>query len=493
VPESPAPASASPPLAAWPAWRLQAAYASGEVTPVEAIESVLRVARSRGQALGAFASVFDDAARTQASLAFRGRSTGTPGRCKLLGLPLSIKDDLFTAGLVTSGGSRAFAGHVPQDEGPAVARARGQGAVVFAKTNLSELSMLLEPGSPLHGPCRNPWDVACIAGASSSGAAASVAAGIGPLALATDTGGSIRYPAALCGVLGFAPSGGRVPRYGNFGVNHALCAIGPIARTTHDAALLLAAISGADASDPSTWAWSRPIRPPAEAAAMLNGSKEGMTFRASRRSLRVAWMDRADLPDDDRVLRVVEHSAKAVCRDLGWTLRAAPFAPDADADGFSAFGLLSDCDRLGLMQAGRHLGDAQVAALSPATRARLERAAEHSGSAYARALEVRRRYMARLWPLFRQVDLLMACTVGHVAPPASGAQAVGASAVARLWWTNFAGAPAATLPAGFVDGLPVGLHIAARPGADGFLLAACTAVEHALAPGPYGFACAPMA
>lgn len=465
-------------LAAWPAWRLQAAYASGEASPVDVVDAVLRSAQSRGPALGAFASVFADEAREQALRALKGPAAGSHAR-KLDGIPLSIKDDLFTAGLRTSGGSRAFASHVPQAEGAAVGRARGHGAVVFGKTNLSELSMLLEPGSPLHGPCRNPWNDDRIAGASSGGAAAAVAAGIGPLALATDTGGSIRYPAALCGVLGFAPSGGRVPRYGNFGVNHALCTIGPVARTTRDIALLLSAISGADASDPSTWHWPHPLRAPAK--------------RASAKPLRVAWAERPDLTGDDRVLRTVEESARALCRDLGWTLSAAPLAPGADGEGFAAFGVLSDCDRLGLMQAAGHLDDCRLAAMSAGVQARLRRAGTHTGVDYARALEVRRRFMASLWPLFRQVDLLMSCTVGHVAGTPSQAQAIGSAAVSRLWWTNFAGAPAATLPVGFVDGLPVGLQIAARPGADALLLSACAHVELALAPGPGGFACAPAA
>ena len=469
-----------PDLADWPAWRLLAAYENGDLTPAEALDAVLAAARSRGRALGAFTSVFDEDARA-AVARLPGPSAARPGSAGLQGVPLSVKDDLFTAGLRTSGGSRAFAEHVPSGEGPAVARARGAGAVVFAKTNLSELSMLLEPGSPLYGLCRNPWRADRIAGASSCGAAAAIAAGIGPLALATDTGGSIRYPAALCGVFGFAPSGGRVPRYGNFGVNHMLCAIGPMARSTRDASLLLSAISGADPSDPATWPWPQPLKP--------------LTTQRQTRvaHLRVAWAERPDLPSDARVLQRVEQTAQALCRDLGWPFTAAPFAPDADAEGQAAFGVLSDCDRLGLMQAAGHLDDARLAAMSSAVQARLARARAHSGSAYALALETRRLFMARGWPLFRQVDLLMSCTLGHVAPPPARSQAVGSDAMSRLWWSNFAGAPAATLPVGFVDGLPVGLHVAARPGADGRLLSACAELERALAPGWGGFSCAPRA
>src|SRR5213076_1915413 len=149
--------------------------------------------------------------------------------------------------LLTTGGSRLFADHVPEEDAVSVERLKGAGAIILGKTNTSEFGHKAVTDNPLFGITRNPWNPALTPGGSSGGAAAAVASGCGPLALGTDGGGSIRIPAAFCGVYGFKPSYGRVPEGRGFpggfaGVSH----VGPITRTVRDAALVLDVIAGGD-------------------------------------------------------------------------------------------------------------------------------------------------------------------------------------------------------------------------------------------------------
>jgi Asp-tRNA(Asn)/Glu-tRNA(Gln) amidotransferase A subunit family amidase len=345
---------------------------------------------------------------------------------------------------------------------------------VFGKTNLSELAMSFAHGSSLAGPCRNPWDPRRSAGASSSGSACAVAAGIGPISIATDTGGSIRYPAALCGVVGFSPSSGRVPRHGNFGVNHFLVSIGVVARSVRDAANVLGVMSGPDPSDPSTLPYTAIDAAPFE-------RPELPVLRVGR--VRGYAASFCPAPAITALMEQALHLA----REAGWSIAPVDFVVD---EAFDAFEVISDCDRLALMCSEGTLTEERERLMSPAVVTRLKRARTRSGVDYARALEVRRKLQGRVDRLFEQFDLVVSPTVAAIAPLLHESGRVASDEQPpcdALWWTNLVGCPAASLPIGCVEGLPSAMHLVARPGADELLLVACGQLERELGYWDSGF------
>ena len=198
----------------------------------------------------------------------------------LAGVPVAIKDNLCTAGLRTTASSRMLESYVPPYDATAVARLEGAGAVVVGKTNCDEFAMGSSNENSAFGPVHNPWALDRIPGGTSGGSTAAVAARLTPLALGSDTGGSIRQPAALCGVVGLKPTYGRVSRYGLIAHASSLDQIGPITRTVRDAAIALQVLAGADAAD----ATSAP-EPVPDYAAALTGDIRGVRVGVPRRLL----------------------------------------------------------------------------------------------------------------------------------------------------------------------------------------------------------------
>jgi aspartyl-tRNA(Asn)/glutamyl-tRNA(Gln) amidotransferase subunit A len=227
---------------------LGAAFRAGQASPVEATEACLAQIAARDPELHAFITVTAEAARAQARTATDELGRGQD-RGPLHGVPIALKDLIDTAGIRTTGGSALFEDHVPTRDATVVRWLRDAGAVVVGKLNLHELAY---GGSGVIGhfpPTRNPRNPAYICGGSSSGSAAAVAAGMCFAALGTDTAGSIRVPAALCGIVGFKPSYGLVPLRGVFPLAWSYDYCGPMTRSVYDAALVLEAIAGYDADD----------------------------------------------------------------------------------------------------------------------------------------------------------------------------------------------------------------------------------------------------
>jgi aspartyl-tRNA(Asn)/glutamyl-tRNA(Gln) amidotransferase subunit A len=222
--------------------------AAGEVTAAAVTDACLAGIAARDGALGAYLAIAADAARAEAAEVDRTRAAGKPLGA-LAGVPISIKDLIVTRGLATTAASKILAGWIPPYDAHVVARLRDAGAVIVGKTNCDEFGMGSSTEHSAFHQTRNPWDVARVPGGSSGGSAVAVAAELCAASLGTDTGGSIRQPAALCGIVGVKPTYGRVSRYGAIAYASSLDQVGPMARTVEDAAAVLEVIAGHDARD----------------------------------------------------------------------------------------------------------------------------------------------------------------------------------------------------------------------------------------------------
>jgi aspartyl-tRNA(Asn)/glutamyl-tRNA(Gln) amidotransferase subunit A len=222
--------------------------ASGQVSAVQIADAFLTAFRQREPKLNAFLSLDADAVLQQAAAVDAKRQAGQP-LGKLAGIPVALKDVLCTKGTPTTCGSRMLSHFVPPYDAHVVERLRAADAVLFGKTNMDEFAMGSSTENSAFQITRNPWNTTCIPGGSSGGSAAAVAGCQTPLALATDTGGSIRQPAAFCGIVGLKPTYGRVSRYGLVAFASSLDQIGPVAHDLTDLAVLLEVISGHDPRD----------------------------------------------------------------------------------------------------------------------------------------------------------------------------------------------------------------------------------------------------
>jgi aspartyl-tRNA(Asn)/glutamyl-tRNA(Gln) amidotransferase subunit A len=224
----------------------------GEISSVELTESVLERIAAVEDKVGAFLSLQADVALAMARLADERRATGEDQ--PLLGIPLALKDILITQGVPTTAGSRILEGFTPPFDGTAVAKLRAAGAVFVGKTNMDEFAMGSSTEFSGYHVTRNPWDLARVPGGSSGGSGAAVAAQEALAALGTDTGGSVRLPAAYCGVVGLKPTYGRVSRYGVIAFGSSLDQVGPLTKDVEDAAILLGCIAGHDPRDATSLA-----------------------------------------------------------------------------------------------------------------------------------------------------------------------------------------------------------------------------------------------
>src|SRR6266403_5371305 len=246
--------------------------ASKAVSPVEVVRAQLERITALDGTLRAYLTVCDEAALAAARAAegalVAGRSMGP-----LHGVPIALKDLYDTAGVRTTGGSTILADRVPEADATVVRRLREAGAIVLGKLHMVEFADGPEGLNAHHGSPRNPWDAAVerMPGGSSSGSGVAVAAGLAPAALGSDTGGSIRIPASLCGITGLKPTYGRVSRAGVLPLAWSMDHVGPMARTAADCALVLGAMAGYDPADPTT-----SVLPVPDYLAALTGDVKGL-------------------------------------------------------------------------------------------------------------------------------------------------------------------------------------------------------------------------
>ncbi|MGY0489541.1 amidase [Streptomyces sp. WG-D5] len=451
------------------ATELLAAYDSGELSPVEATTSVLDRIEAADGRFNAFCLVDRDGALAQARASEerrrRGESLGL-----LDGVPTSIKDLMLTKGHPTLRGSLSVSPDRDWDEdAPCVARMRQQGAVFVGKTTTPEFGWKGVTDNPLTGITRNPWDPSTTAGGSSGGSSAAVAAGMAPLSVGTDGGGSVRIPAAFCGIFGMKPTYGRIPLYpaSPFGT---LAHAGPMTRTVEDAALLMDVLTGFDSRD-----WSALDAP--------RGSYRGAVAEAvaegSLRGLRIAYAPTlAGAPVDPQVAERVAAVARLLA-DLGADVEEAD---PGFSDPVEAYHTLWFS---GAAKVVEHLSAEQFARLDPGLQEVCREGAAKSALDYLGAVDTRMALGVRMGRFHETYDLLLTPAVPITAFEA-GAE-VPAGSGHRRWtgWTpftypfNLTQQPASTVPCGLTDaGLPVGAQLVAARHADELVLRA-SAILHA--------------
>ena len=484
-----------------------AAVAAGERTARSVVEDCLdRIAERDGE-IGAFNLVLADEAladadRIDAAVA-RGESAGP-----LAGVPVALKDNLCTRGIPTTCSSRMLEGWRPPYSATVVERLRAAGAVIVGKTNLDEFAMGSSTENSAFGPTRNPHDTSRVPGGSSGGSAAAVAAGFALLALGSDTGGSIRQPAALCGVVGMKPTYGRVSRYGLVAFASSLDQIGPIGASVADAAACYEAIAGHDPLDSTSI--DRPLDP---VAAVLADGVEGLRVGVlaelcgggQREEAQVAGGIEASLLGGvegvaDDVLSKVESAAKAL-EEAGAEVRTVS-VPSAVL-GLSAYYLIAPAEassnlaRYDGVRYGLRVDAANAAEMNVATRtagfgAEVKRrimlgtyalSAGYYDAFYGKALRVRTLMLREFAAAYEDVDILLCPT----AP--TTAFALGAKTADPLLMylndvctipSNLTGHPAISVPFGRGDdGLPVGVQIMGPALSERLIFRVAAALERA--------------
>jgi aspartyl-tRNA(Asn)/glutamyl-tRNA(Gln) amidotransferase subunit A len=418
---------------------------AGKVSPVELVRACLRRIEMQNPVLNAFITVTAESALREARDAEAEMRRGE-WRGPLHGIPVAIKDMIDTAGVRTTGASAVYLDRIPSADAAVVSRLRRAGAILLGKLNMQEFAI---GGSsvPSHfGPVRNPWDTSRIAGGSSGGSAAAVAAGLCFAALGTDTGGSVRQPAALCGVVGLKPTYGRVSNLGVLPLAPSLDHVGPLTRNVEDCATVLEAIAGYERRDISSERRPLKLRPwPSSVAGMRIGVPRAFFYDGLHPA----------------VQRAVETALAALC-DLGAHIEEVPLEVSTDRTVFQAEAYAAHAELIAA-RPGRYL---------PETLAKLRRGASVDTLAYMRARLDLAQQRRRIAELFTRIDGLATPTVPVPAPrlldyPQTFDEVLAWEAASMLRNTrpfNGLGIPTVTVPCGRTDeNLPIGLQVAAAP------------------------------
>jgi Asp-tRNA(Asn)/Glu-tRNA(Gln) amidotransferase A subunit family amidase len=441
---------------------LSAALRRRVLSALDALEAVLERADRIDGPLNPFAVRLDDRARHAARAADAALARGEGG--PLCGIPLSIKDSHWLAGVTSASGSRALADFVPQETSAAVERLEAAGGVIFAKTTTSEFCYFGITESPLNGRTSNPWDTSRTPGGSSGGAAAAVAAGAGPLALGGDGGGSIRIPAAFCGLVGFKPTFGLVPREPCSPAWKSLVSYGPLALTVADARAMLLAMVGMHARD--------------RHSLDANGLDAAVP---DPRELRIAVTeDLGFAPVDDDVRRAFRATVAKLEAAGATLIEDTPGLPSS----VQTWSAIATAD-------ARHAdGEPDRALVGDDAREFIGYGAHVTTAEYVQANTARERIHRAYVELFARTgaSVLLTPALGCEAfeHGATHPQAIGETPIDPPWldWcgflydANLAGLPACAVPVGLGDDhLPVSVQLLGMRGHDGAVLAAAEAVE----------------
>ncbi|MGH9098179.1 MAG: Asp-tRNA(Asn)/Glu-tRNA(Gln) amidotransferase subunit GatA [Acidimicrobiales bacterium] len=467
------------------AFEVAAAVRGGETRALDVLEGYLAAIDARDREVHAFNLVTVEAAREAAMAVDQAVAAGEdPGL--LAGVPVALKDNMCTRGVPTTCSSRILDGWRPPYDATVVRRLREAGAVMVGKTNMDEFAMGSSTENSAFGPTRNPNDTSRVPGGSSGGSAAAVAAGFAPVALGSDTGGSIRQPAALCGVVGMKPTYGTVSRYGLVAFASSLDQIGPFATTVADAALVFEVIGGHDPADSTSL-----DRPAPRVLSVLDEGIQGLTVGVLTEFL--------DGVDADVVART--RQAADACAAAGAGVEEIS-VPEVRL-GLSAYYLIAPAEassnlaRYDGVRYGLRVDAEDTTAMNTATRsagfgAEVKRrimlgtyalSAGYKDAYYDQALRVRTKIIEGFDRAYRRCDVLL----GPTAP--STAFSIGAKSSDPMSMylsdvctipSNLAGHPAISTPFGTGDdGLPIGVQLLAPALAENTLLRAAAVIEAA--------------
>ena len=437
-----------------------------EVSPVEATQAVVDRAEKFDRQLNSFITLLRDEALTQARAAEQEIGAGRY-RGPLHGIPFAVGDLYYTKGIRTTAGSKILSDFNPAYDATVIAKLRDAGAILIGKLNMHEFATGATNASSLIGACNNPWDTLRVSGGASGGSAAAVAAGLCFGALGSDTGGSIRIPAALCGIVGLKPTYGRVSRYGVFPLSWSLDHVGPMTRTVTDAALMLQVIAGHDRHDPTT----RTAVVPDYSAALtmdIEGARLGIPQEF--------YFEQLDAEVRDSVRAAIQTLERAGAQVEEVSLPLSQYAAAA-----GRIMSLTESAEVHEKFLKTHFAD-----YSPDVRAGFLVGQLVLGKHYMRAQRLRSLIRQEMAAALRRVDALVTPTVPIPAPRIGEATVdIGQETIDVMWAlsrltrpANLTGFPAISVPCGFTMAeLPIGLQFIGRPFAEATILQLAYAYE----------------
>jgi len=459
-------------LAFTPAWKQAQMIAGKQVSPVELTELYLRRIERLNPSLNTYITVCADqalaAAREAEAVVMRGGPLPT-----LHGVTVSLKDLEATRGIRSTMGSLVFKDTVPDRDSVVAERVRRAGAIIVGKTSTPEFGLGSRGATTenrLLGACKNPWDPDHTTGGSSGGAGAAQVAGLCAVAIGSDGGGSVRIPASFCGVYGFKPTNGRVPRAAGLGrpEPNQFSQSGPMTSYVRDAAILLQALSGPDSRDPQQCIREEPP----DFLAGLDKSMKG---------LRMGWSATLGFGTVDPVVGAAVRKAALAFEELGARVEEADVALDDHWEHFWNIFTANAYISYGWIL------DQRPDDLTFYARQALEHGRSVTGARYARSVRDTFELRLQMNSVMERYDLLLTPTTSVPAfKVADPPQTIDGKPVNPYWGfypytfpVNMAAVPAASIPCGFLDGLPLGLHIIGRFGDDATVLRASAAFEQA--------------
>ena len=439
-----------------------------EVSPVEIIDAHLARIDATEPVLNSFITLLPEEARAAARRAEAEIQAGNY-RGPLHGIPVGLKDLFNTSGVRTTSGSRIFDNYVPKEDCTVAARFLRAGAILLGKLNMHPFAYGATGENSDYGHMHNPWDPEMVAGGSSGGSGSAAAAGQCTITMGSDTGGSIRIPSALCGIVGLKPTYGRVSRYGLTPLSWSLDHPGPMVRTVEDAALAMNVVAGHDPKDVASAQVDVP-----DYTTALSGDVHGLRIGVPKEFF--------DVPMDSQVGRSVRDAIDLLA-DMGAAVTEVSFPMFSNAYPISTAVLMAEAAAV-----HRDLLATDSDKMYPPVRLRLEAGLFISAADYLRAQQARSLLNGEARRLLEQVDLLAGPTASVTAPKLlatqvqAGEHMVGIvpalTQFTRL--NNITGFPAISIPCGFSDsGLPIALQLAGRPFDEVTVLRAAHAYEQA--------------
>ncbi len=429
----------------------------GVVSPLELTQECLNKVHRLNRRLNSFITVLGEQALAQSkSIGMVQHQTGS-----LYGIPIALKDLFETSDVRTTAGSKFFQDYTPQHDAHVVEKLKGAGAIILGKTNMHEIALGVTNINPHFGTCRNPWDEKRISGGSSGGSAVAVATGMCLGALGTDTGGSIRIPASLCGIVGLKPTRGRVSLRGVLPLSWNLDHVGPMARTVRDAAILLQIIAGYDHQDPNSI--------DAPVPDYLQEIEAGV------KGWRVALAIGSYIKEADAEVLAAVEQAERLLMQLGASIHEVdvPILYQAAlANGQIVQADAAAFHRERLASAPQDFGDD--------VRRRLEAGAALSSTDYILARRTQDKVSHWFGKFFEEYNILVLPTTPIPAPFIDGTDSVEQARCLTRFTApfNLTGLPALSLPCGFTKkGLPIGLQMVGAAWRDDSVLRAGCALE----------------